>query len=58
MVPMFWSYLPLVSASILASAFAIKIPIEEGLIEEDPTIGHEYKEYKKTVRSRLIPYVW
>jgi protein-S-isoprenylcysteine O-methyltransferase Ste14 len=58
LVPMFWSSIPLFAAGIVGSAFAIKMPIEEGLIEEDPIVGAEYKEYKKTVRSRIIPGLW
>ncbi|TFK98123.1 hypothetical protein BDV98DRAFT_512770, partial [Pterulicium gracile] len=57
-VIMFWSYVPLVAGAIVAICFAIKMPIEEELMEEDPTIGQLYKEYKKEVRARVIPLLW
>ncbi|KAL5520059.1 hypothetical protein ACEPAG_1719 [Sanghuangporus baumii] len=55
---MFWNYIPLVSFAVTAAAFAVKIPIEENLIETDPVVGPEYVEYKKKVTYRLIPKVW
>ncbi|KAH7930313.1 hypothetical protein BV22DRAFT_1001005 [Leucogyrophana mollusca] len=55
---MFWSYVPLVGLVTSAAAFAVKMPIEESIIEADPLIGAEYKEYEKKVPSRIIPYIW
>ncbi|KIK64295.1 hypothetical protein GYMLUDRAFT_258848 [Collybiopsis luxurians FD-317 M1] len=53
-----WSWIPLVSCGICLGAFALKIPIEERLIESDPAMGQAYVEYKKKVPYRLIPYIW
>ncbi|KAF8442115.1 hypothetical protein L210DRAFT_3644282 [Boletus edulis BED1] len=55
---MFWSYIPLVALGITAAAFAVKMPIEEGIIQRDEGIKEEYREYKKSVPSRIIPYIW
>ncbi|KIJ64445.1 hypothetical protein HYDPIDRAFT_90192 [Hydnomerulius pinastri MD-312] len=55
---MFWSYAPLVGLSITASAFAIKMPIEEGMIQKDEGVRDEYRAYKKNVPARIIPYIW
>jgi len=54
----FWSYIPLVALGITAAAFAVKMPIEEGLIQRDDGIKEEYQRYKKRVPSRIIPYIW
>ncbi|KAF8556488.1 hypothetical protein OG21DRAFT_1506398 [Imleria badia] len=42
---MFWSYVPLVGLGITAFAFAIKMPIEESLIQKDDldAIRDEYR---------------
>ncbi|KAH7928389.1 hypothetical protein BV22DRAFT_1030686 [Leucogyrophana mollusca] len=55
---MFWSYIPLYALAITAGAFAIKMPIEENIIQGDASVAAEYREYKKKVPSRVIPYVW
>lgn len=55
---MFWSYLPIIVLGATAVAFAVKIPIEEKLILDSPTIGHDYVQYQKQVPFRLIPYIW
>ncbi|KIJ60492.1 hypothetical protein HYDPIDRAFT_170138 [Hydnomerulius pinastri MD-312] len=55
---MFWSYIPLGALALSAGAFAIKVPIEEGIIEADPAVGEEYKRYKEDVRWKVIPFVW
>ncbi|KAF5344276.1 hypothetical protein D9758_012307, partial [Tetrapyrgos nigripes] len=39
-------------------AFAVKIPIEEKLMEDDLSLGLQYRVYKKKVPYRLIPYIW
>lgn len=40
----------------------LQVPVltiyQEELMEEDPTIGQLYKEYKKEVRARVIPLLW
>ncbi|KAF5381502.1 hypothetical protein D9757_008176 [Collybiopsis confluens] len=54
----YWSWIPLVSLGITLGAFAVKIPIEESLIDNDLAMGTAYAEYKKKVPYRLIPYVW
>jgi len=54
----FWSYLPLISLPITATIFAIKMPIEEKLIEDEPVLGPQYLVYKTRVTSKLIPYIW
>lgn len=51
----YWSWLPLVTMVIAGGAFAVKIPIEEKLIEDE---GPAYAAYKTKVQFRLIPYVW
>ncbi|KIK64297.1 hypothetical protein GYMLUDRAFT_39854 [Collybiopsis luxurians FD-317 M1] len=54
----YWSWIPLVSCGICLGAFALKIPIEERLIENDLAMGSAYREYKRKVPYRLIPYIW
>ncbi|GBE78517.1 hypothetical protein BKA93DRAFT_802692 [Sparassis latifolia] len=58
MAGMFWSYIPLVALPITALAFAVKVPVEEKLIEDDENTGPAYVEYKKKVTARLIPWLW
>ncbi|KAI9460332.1 hypothetical protein HD554DRAFT_2197143 [Boletus coccyginus] len=55
---MFWSYVPLVALAITAAASAVKMPIEEDVIQQDDVIKEEYREYKKKVTARIIPYIW
>lgn len=55
---MFWSYAPVVGLGIVAGAFAIKIPIEENLIMEDPAVATEYRAYMQRVPARVIPFLW
>jgi len=55
---MFWSYAPLVALAATASAFAIKMPIEESLIQKDDAVREEYRQYMRKVPARILPYVW
>ncbi|KAF8442108.1 hypothetical protein L210DRAFT_3535795 [Boletus edulis BED1] len=55
---MFWSYIPLVALGITAAALAIKMPIEESLIQTDDVVGDEYRKYMEEVPARIIPYIW
>ncbi|KAI9455546.1 hypothetical protein HD554DRAFT_2030918 [Boletus coccyginus] len=55
---MFWSYVPLVALGITAFAFAVKMPIEEGLIQKDDAVRAEYRQYMTEVPARIFPYVW
>ncbi|KAK7458746.1 hypothetical protein VKT23_009747 [Stygiomarasmius scandens] len=54
----YWSWLPIYSLIIVLVSFFYKIPIEEQLILDDPSIGKAYAEYKKKVPYRIIPLVW
>ncbi|KAG1772324.1 hypothetical protein EDD22DRAFT_947448 [Suillus occidentalis] len=53
-----WSYAPLVALSITASAFVVKMPIEEDLIMQDATVAGEYRAYMQRVPAHVIPYLW
>ncbi|EJC98041.1 uncharacterized protein FOMMEDRAFT_143515 [Fomitiporia mediterranea MF3/22] len=53
-----WNYIPLYALAICGVAFAVKVPIEENLMESDAEIGPQYKAYKEKVPYRLIPGVW
>ncbi|KAG1872333.1 hypothetical protein DFJ58DRAFT_722271 [Suillus subalutaceus] len=55
---MSWSYVPLVGLGIIAGAFAVKMPIEEDLIMQDPAIAAEYRAYMQRVPARIIPFLW
>ncbi|KAG8769817.1 hypothetical protein FRC12_004719 [Ceratobasidium sp. 428] len=55
---MFWSWIPLVGAGLVAAAFAIKIPMEEKLMINNKGLGKAYRGYQKEVPWRVIPYVW
>jgi protein-S-isoprenylcysteine O-methyltransferase Ste14 len=55
---MSWSYAPLVALGITAGAFAIKMPIEEDLIIQDPATAAEYRAYMQRVPARVIPFLW
>jgi len=55
---MFYSYVPLIAMGILGAIFAVKIPTEERLIENTPSIAADYAIYKQKVRYRLIPGIW
>ncbi|KAF8124747.1 hypothetical protein EV363DRAFT_700269 [Boletus edulis] len=55
---MFWSHISIVALGITAAAFAIKMPIEESLIQKDDAVRDEYRKYMKEVPARIIPYVW
>ncbi|KAF8124752.1 hypothetical protein EV363DRAFT_1353578 [Boletus edulis] len=55
---MFWSYIPLVALGITAAVFAIKMPIEESVIQKDDAVKDEYRKYMKEVPARIFPYVW
>ncbi|KDQ62293.1 hypothetical protein JAAARDRAFT_54266 [Jaapia argillacea MUCL 33604] len=55
---MFWSWIPLAACGVIAIAFAVKIPVEEQKLLEDPRIGPAFKEYKSQVTSRILPGVW
>ncbi|KAG1748695.1 hypothetical protein EDB19DRAFT_1847445 [Suillus lakei] len=55
---MFWSYAPLVGLGITAGALAVKMPIEEDLIMNDPVMAGEYRAYMQRVPARIIPFLW
>ncbi|EIW77391.1 hypothetical protein CONPUDRAFT_84488 [Coniophora puteana RWD-64-598 SS2] len=55
---MFWSWVPVITLPITAAAFAIKMPIEEELIQQDASIADEYRRYKKEVPYRVFPFLW
>ncbi|KIJ65134.1 hypothetical protein HYDPIDRAFT_88847 [Hydnomerulius pinastri MD-312] len=55
---MFWSYVPLVALGIMAGALAIKMPIEEDVIQKDEEVRDEYRAYKKKVPAKIIPFIW
>ncbi|KAI9571890.1 hypothetical protein HD554DRAFT_2300241 [Boletus coccyginus] len=55
---MFWSYVPLVALGGTAFAFAVKMQIEESLIQKDDAIRAEYWQYMTEVPARIFPYVW
>ncbi|KDQ62292.1 hypothetical protein JAAARDRAFT_122345 [Jaapia argillacea MUCL 33604] len=55
---MSWSYIPLLAFGVTAIAYAVKMPVEEHTITEDPTIGPAYQEYKSRVTSRILPGIW
>lgn len=55
---MTWSYAPLVGLGIVAGAFAVKMPIEEDLIMQDPAVAAEYRAYMQKVPARVIPFLW
>ncbi|KAF9644425.1 hypothetical protein BDM02DRAFT_3121957 [Thelephora ganbajun] len=54
----FWSYIPLYILPITIAGHALKMPIEERMLTEDPDLGREYKLYKLRVPYRIIPYIW
>ncbi|KAF8124805.1 hypothetical protein EV363DRAFT_701465 [Boletus edulis] len=54
----FWSYVPLFALVAVAGVFAIKINIEEEVIQRDDAIREEYRAYMRKVPARLVPYVW
>ncbi|KAF9642476.1 hypothetical protein BDM02DRAFT_3193163 [Thelephora ganbajun] len=56
--PVFWSYIPLYILPITIAGHALKMPIEERMLIEDPDLGREYKLYKLRVPCRIIPYIW
>lgn len=53
-----WSFVPLIASVVTTTAFIVKLRIEESIILRDADIGTQYKAYQRTVRKRLIPYVW
>ncbi|KAG8742929.1 hypothetical protein FRC10_000717 [Ceratobasidium sp. 414] len=55
---MFWNWMPLVGAAIMAAMFAIKMPMEERVILDNKDVGEAYRRYKKEVPWRVIPYIW
>ncbi|EIW85945.1 hypothetical protein CONPUDRAFT_78548 [Coniophora puteana RWD-64-598 SS2] len=55
---MLWSYIPLAGLPIMVLAVAAKIPIEEGIMLQDPSVADEYKAYKREVPYRILPYIW
>ncbi|KAG2352917.1 hypothetical protein BDR07DRAFT_1228994, partial [Suillus spraguei] len=55
---MSWSYAPLVGFGITAGALAVKMPIEEDLIMQDPDVAAEYRAYMQRVPARVIPFIW
>ncbi|KAF9058543.1 hypothetical protein BDP27DRAFT_1343345 [Rhodocollybia butyracea] len=54
----YWSWLPLISMAVCASAFVYKISVEEHLIEQTESMGPAYLQYKKSVPYRIVPYIW
>ncbi|KAF8606732.1 hypothetical protein BDV93DRAFT_520361 [Ceratobasidium sp. AG-I] len=54
----FWNWMPLAALGIMSTAFAIKMPMEEQVILNNKEIGDAYKEYKKEVPWRVLPYIW
>ncbi|CAE6490345.1 unnamed protein product [Rhizoctonia solani] len=57
LIPMFWNWIFAPAFVLTSIAFAIKMPMEEKVIEKSE-IGEEYKRYKKEVPYRVIPYIW
>ncbi|KAG8693776.1 hypothetical protein FRC09_010303 [Ceratobasidium sp. 395] len=57
-IPMFWNWIFAPAFVVTALAFAVKMPIEEKVMEENKEIGDAYKRYKREVPSRVIPYIW
>jgi protein-S-isoprenylcysteine O-methyltransferase Ste14 len=57
-VPMFWSYYSFAALAATTTAIAIKIPVEEKILEDDLTTGPAYERYKEKVPWRVIPYLW
>jgi protein-S-isoprenylcysteine O-methyltransferase Ste14 len=57
-IPMFWSYAPFAALGVTTIAVAIKIPVEEKLLEDDSISGPAYKSYKEKVAWKVIPYLW
>ncbi|QRW12514.1 isoprenylcysteine carboxyl methyltransferase [Ceratobasidium sp. AG-Ba] len=57
-IPMFWNWMFAPGFIIMAIGFAFKMPIEEKVIEDNKEIGDAYKQYKKDVPYRIIPYIW
>ncbi|QRW12657.1 methylene-fatty-acyl-phospholipid synthase [Ceratobasidium sp. AG-Ba] len=55
---MYWNWIPLAGAALTTVAFAIKIPMEEKLILNKKVLGDDYKQYRREVPSRIIPYIW
>ncbi|KAG2362098.1 hypothetical protein BDR07DRAFT_1333582 [Suillus spraguei] len=55
---MSWSYASLVGFCITAGGLAIKMPIEEDLIMQDPGDATEYRAYMQRVPARVIPFIW
>ncbi|KAG9095607.1 hypothetical protein FRC06_009627 [Ceratobasidium sp. 370] len=57
-IPMFWNWIFAPAFIVTALAFAVKMPMEENVMENDKDIGDAYKQYKKEVPYRILPYVW
>jgi len=57
-VPMFWSYYAFAALAATTAAIAIKIPVEEKILEGDFSTGPAYERYKEKVPWRVIPYLW
>ncbi|KAG8715657.1 hypothetical protein FRC08_010292 [Ceratobasidium sp. 394] len=57
-IPMFWNWIFAPAFVVTALGFAAKMPIEEKVIEDDKDIGDAYKQYKKEVPYRVLPYIW
>ncbi|KAG8771509.1 hypothetical protein FRC12_003572 [Ceratobasidium sp. 428] len=55
---MFWNWMPLVGSAIMATMFAVKMPMEEKVILDNEEVGEAYQRYKKEVPWRVIPYIW
>jgi len=55
---MCFSYIPLYAFATSVVALALKIPVEEKIIEDDQEVGVHYQHYKSLTKSRIIPYIW
>ncbi|CAE6527219.1 unnamed protein product [Rhizoctonia solani] len=58
LIPMFWNWIFAPAFVLTSIAFAIKMPMEEKVMESNAEIGEAYKQYKKEVPYRVIPYIW
>ncbi|CAE6492376.1 unnamed protein product [Rhizoctonia solani] len=58
LIPMFWNWVFAPAFVLTSIAFAVKMPMEEKVMENNAEIGEAYKQYKKEVPYRVIPYIW
>ncbi|KAF8608073.1 hypothetical protein BDV93DRAFT_602968 [Ceratobasidium sp. AG-I] len=57
-VAMFWNWTFAAAFVVSAVSYGIKMPIEEKVMEESDEIGDAYRQYKREVPYRVIPYIW